>query len=438
MTARMPSPSLHRRARGAQRGVASLIVVALLFFILSMVAAYTNRNLIFEQRTSGNQYRSTMALEAAEAGLEWALALLNGGRIDAACAPSVDAADTPFRERYLSIDPVSGVITPTGALAPDGGGQVWASCVFDGTDRWTCSCPQPGNAPVLDMPGGAGLHPAFRLRFVRTGGGQPGIVRLEANACTRLDNNCLDFPARATTGEGRATVSSLIALRGGLAAAPVAALTVRQNVDVGGAALGAFNSDVRTGGLAILAGGSVATGGLRLGGAPGTPPENALVELDAQLAALPSAERFFSSNFATTSDTWRDQPGTVRLDCALVACDGDAVRAVAQQQPGRVVWVDGNVVLDGGTDIGSAAVPLVLVATGNIEVGAGVTFHGLLYSQAATWNTAGSGTVRGAALAGNALGGTGSISVVYDADVLNRLRLRTGSFVRVPGGWRDF
>jgi hypothetical protein len=33
----------------------------LLFFIISMVAAYTSRNLIFEQRTSANQYRSTQA-----------------------------------------------------------------------------------------------------------------------------------------------------------------------------------------------------------------------------------------------------------------------------------------------------------------------------------------------------------------------------------------
>ena len=51
----------------------------LLFFIISLVAAYAGRNLIFEQKTSANQYRATQAFEAAEAGLEWALAMLNGG-----------------------------------------------------------------------------------------------------------------------------------------------------------------------------------------------------------------------------------------------------------------------------------------------------------------------------------------------------------------------
>ena len=93
-----------RVARGAspwtrQSGAASLIVVMILFFILSLVAAYTNRSLIFEQRTASNQYRSTQALEAAEAGVEWALAMLNSGRITATCAPSVTVADPSFRQR---------------------------------------------------------------------------------------------------------------------------------------------------------------------------------------------------------------------------------------------------------------------------------------------------------------------------------------------------
>ena len=69
---RRPSPA-HPRGR-TQRGAASLVVVMVLFFIITLVAAYTSRNLLFEQRTSANQYRSTLAFETAEAGIEWALA----------------------------------------------------------------------------------------------------------------------------------------------------------------------------------------------------------------------------------------------------------------------------------------------------------------------------------------------------------------------------
>ena len=72
-----------RRRRTPPRhahGAAALIVVMMLFFVISMVAAYASRNLIFEQKTSANQYRATQAFEAAEAGLEWAAAMLNGAR----------------------------------------------------------------------------------------------------------------------------------------------------------------------------------------------------------------------------------------------------------------------------------------------------------------------------------------------------------------------
>ena len=65
-----------------QRGAATLVVVMVLFFIISMVAAYTSRNMIFEQRTGANLYRATQSFEAAEAGMNWALMMLNRGRID--------------------------------------------------------------------------------------------------------------------------------------------------------------------------------------------------------------------------------------------------------------------------------------------------------------------------------------------------------------------
>ena len=63
------------------RGMAALTVVMILFFVMALVAAYTNRNLLFEQRISANSYRSNRALEAADAGVEWTVAMLNAGRI---------------------------------------------------------------------------------------------------------------------------------------------------------------------------------------------------------------------------------------------------------------------------------------------------------------------------------------------------------------------
>ena len=119
-----------------QRGAASLIVVMVLFFVISMVAAYTNRNLIFEQKTAANQQRSTRALEAADAGIEWALTMLNTGRITNACATSALVTDTDFRQRYLVIDPANGNITPN--TGDDG----WL-CQLVSTPRWRTETSTP-------------------------------------------------------------------------------------------------------------------------------------------------------------------------------------------------------------------------------------------------------------------------------------------------------
>ena len=246
------------------------------------MAAYTNRNLIFEQRTAANQYRSTQALEAAQAGLEWAMSMLNSGRVTDTCAASAVATDPSFRQRYLAVDPVSGQINVN--LQSDGVSPLMPSCVFDGTN-WVCSCPADGN-PVLAAPAGAGVFPAFRVRLMPAAPSRPGVVRIESNGCTRLDNACLDFPSAAVAGEGRSTLFATLALRNGLAAPPIAAVTAGRALDVGGAALGIVNADPASTGVTVLAGGLVNIVGLRLQSHPGTPVGPTVLASDPALAAL--------------------------------------------------------------------------------------------------------------------------------------------------------
>ena len=209
-------PISHRRPF-RQRGAATLIVVMLLFFIISMVAAYTSRNLIFEQRTSANQYRSTQAFEAAEAGLEWAVAQLNAGRMSTSCAASAAsvlgtiANDSSFARRYLTVDAVSGAVTPIYV-----GSTRQPQCVFGrssdtATDwAWRCSCPlSTAGANTLSQPGGSGPTPAFRVRMLdgfdsQQVGPRTDLIQIESNSCTRLADSCLQFDNddRGGTGDG--------------------------------------------------------------------------------------------------------------------------------------------------------------------------------------------------------------------------------------------
>lgn len=428
-----------RRAAAArnQTGAATLVVVMVLLFVISLVAAYAGRNIIFEQRTSTNQMQGTLAFEAAEAGLEWALALLNSGRITESCVPSTVVADPTFRERVLAIDLANGNVTPR--PRPSGGSEMWAACAIAGT-ALTCSCPASGIPTGLVA--GAGLTPSFLVRFVSLDApppDQPGIVRVEVKGCTRPDDaGCMTFPTANTT-RCQGTVCAMAALAPGLKTKPVAALTARGSVDVGAAALAVYNSAARARGITVRAGGAVAsTPAWTLRGAPGTPGDRTIAAGDSALSAPGfTADLMFAANFGVWRETYWDQPAAVRLACGG-GCDAAAVRATVALNPGRVVLANGNVTLDGGGDIGSLTEPIVLVVRGNLTFTAPTVLYGLIYAETADWATSGSGEIRGAAIAETNLSGSGAYTVVYEPDVLDNLSRRTGSFVRVPGSWKDF
>lgn len=418
--------------QAGQRGAATLVVVMVLFFLISMVAAYTSRNLVFEQRTSTNQYRSTRAAEAADAGLQWALGLLNSGRIDADCRPSTSPADTTFRDRYLEINSGSGEITPKPTATP---GTLYPSCVFDGTN-WQCSCPVTG-LPSLTPPSGGGVYPAFRVRFTRNTV-RPTLVWIEVNACTRYAESCLAFPgASGEQNEGRASVSALLSLKGALTTVPAAALTARGNVDVGGAAMSVYNTDPKGSGTTVHTGGVISNdSSLVVRTIAGGSADDSKVTGDASLSGL-SADRMFVGTLGMRREVYRDQPAAVVLACST-ACSASTIRAAIAANPGRPLWAQGDVNFDSAGDIGSAADPVALVVSGNIQFATPVNFYGLIYTQAATWTTSGTAQILGGAVAEGNVAGTTTATFAYDPAILTTLRVRSGSFVVVPGSWKDF
>lgn len=449
------TPGAHWR----QRGAASLIVVLILFFVVSMVAAYTNRNLIFEQKTAANQQRSSRALEAADAGVEWALTLLNSGRITSSCSNSVSLADTDFRQRYLVIDPATGNITPK--KRSDGVTDLYPTCVYNGTN-WVCNCPTDA-APVVAAPAGSDIYPAFRVRFRRVCSGdmtlpdtacvtpsQPGVIQIDVNACTRLpgpgDPDCLAFPTPTSmANEGRATVHIVAALRSALPSKPAAALTARGAV-TGAPTLGVTNAEATGSGITIQAGGAIDPAIIKLQGKPGSPGAQSLFPNDPKLAALvdlagppprTAGELFFAATFGLWPTTFREQPAAIDFDCTA-ACSAATLRTKIGLNPGRVFWVRGNLDFDSAGDIGSPTQPVLLNVTGNVTFSSPVNVYGLVYSQNGTWVSSGAGSIFGAAIAQGDFGGTASTDIVYDSAVLTRLRTITGSFVQVPGTWRDF
>jgi hypothetical protein len=455
---------------GHQKGVATLIVVLILFFVVSMVAAYTNRNLIFEQRTSSNQYRSTQALEAADAGLEWVIAALNIGRVDDNCAVSTSSSDLPLRQRLLAID-ATGRIVPT---AGPSGEELSVVCVFNGSG-WTCSCPTSGTASVTP-PSGSGSWPAFRVRFRSVIGDassptvprQPGVVKAQVVGCTRADSStgdqCLQFTAgQGAAGEGRVLVSALLALSGTASSPPQAALVVRRRVDVSGTGISAYNSIAGGSGITIQSGGDVdIPDPTKLVGQPGSPGGmGTVIQNDSAMGsgssgalrdvtgtnAITAEDRMFAAVFNLRPDTFRDQPATVQMACGSSGCSAADVRGQVANNPWRPIWLNGDLNVDSSGDIGSAAQPVLLVVNGGVAFSVSTaTIYGVVYvrtsastfSSNSEWSTSGGGQIIGSTVADEKVDGHGTTSFVFDPGVMSLVRWKTGSFVRVPGSWKDF
>ena len=460
----MKTPALrqfprHRLSR--QRGAATLVIVMLLFFVISLVAAYTSRNLIFEQRTASNQYRSTQALEAAEAGIEWTLAQLNSGLTTDTCTATTTASGNPsFRQRYLTIDNATGNITP---VVPSALNR-YPTCVLDTSAsnaadwKWSCVCPPAtGTVTPLAAPAGTGAAPAYvvQMRPVTGSPTRDDLFDIVSYSCTRFSTDCISFSSnRGGTGDGIATAQVTVALRGALTRLPAATLTVAGTLAVptGGAVLALQNGSAAANGVTLHSAGPAPGTGLALTGLPGAAPSGTVFASDTSLA--PNAQAGFAAKdlrfaavFGMQPQTYRRQPGLPILDCSG-GCNAVAINSAIERNPGRPVWLAGStgtVTIDG--TIGSASAPALLIVEGDVAFSGGASFTGFLYSRvkddgsATVWSLNGNTTVVGAAMAeGNlSLGGSSTgVSITYDEAALKALRLGSGTFVRVPGSWRDF
>lgn len=447
-----------------QRGAGAVMVVMVLFFVVSLVAAYTNRNLIFEQKTSANQTRATMAFEAADAAIEWTLAQLNGGVIDANCG---DATPTnSFQKRYLTADG-DGYFTHT-TRAVDS----WPTCVFNG-NGWTCRCPEDTAATPPDSTGD-GPFPAFRVwpatkeptgptspasaavTFPR-----PAMISVGAAGCSILPSsaepNCLSFLPRGNFGEGVGSARVYLALRSGLVTPPSTPVMARGTIRPYSATgkLKLVNEDVLSGGLTLNSGGAATpTSFFDARTVGGTPGAASFADQDARLSGLAAGtgpsplsagERMFVTVFGMKRQTYLEQPG---LRVCPDGCTTAQVVDLLAKNPNRVIWVEGDLTVD--ANIGSPTDPVLLIMNGGaLTLNSGVQIQGFVYMAAASAVInlpAGPTAIVGALAAEGDLdteyAGAPSagqeLTITYDAPTLRLLRHTYGSWVRVVGGWRDF
>jgi hypothetical protein len=162
-----------------------------------------------------------------------------------------------------------------------------------------------------------------------------------------------------------------------------------------------------------------------------------IVDNDASLAAL-SAERMFVSMLGLSPAAFKRQPSTVHFDCGG-GCAA-ALAAKVADHPGRPIWIEGDLVIDADTTIGTPTDPVLIVVGGDVTLAtAGAVLNGVVYTRGADAAFSGSGLLQGALIAEGRISGGASVpTVTYDAAAITRLRVTHGPMIRVPGAWNDF
>lgn len=421
-----------RRAR--QAGAASLVVLLMLLGASLLLAAWSQRHVMTELRIAGNQVRRAAAFEAAEAGLAWAQAMLNqAAAVGADCRPAAAAGSTEtFRARYLDPPDETGRHPPR-PRSPIGTPLPRQMLCAHGASSWRCDCPGAHAASLGTV--GDEASPSYLIEFATAG--TPGAIDVIATGCNHLARPCL--PGASDRADAVVRLRVTLALLPAVLTPPAAALTARGDIDASAAALGVHNADAASGGLAAHAGGRI-TGSLRVQTAPGAPRAAALLGGDTPLASLdPTA--FFARHFGIDRAQWALQPGVHTLACPEGACNNALRTAVDSAAEVARIAVPGDLRLDGPVQIGQPQRPVVLVVDGALVLSGAVELHGLVHARRMAWDdvaVGNGGLLHGAVLLDDGYAGNGAPDLVRGAALLRLLQQRAGTWVRVPGSWRDF
>ena len=402
------------------RGAGTIALVMALLLIAHLSLLYSHRALLFEQRASASQIRAVRAQEAAQAGLDWAIARLNDPRaMDTRCRPMPQPPDTP---------PASTRARWERALAA---AQAWQpACVQAPEDPvWHCHCPDTGAGQVV-VPTAAGDAPAFAVAL--QAGARSGLWTLTAEGCSHPGPGC--GATAHPEPDGRYRVETVLAALGQVVAPPLAALTSVDAVRLfGGSSV--VNADPGSGGTTVHAGAAVALDApARVFGPPGQPPMAGIVAHDPALAL--GATALWRRVFGLDAASLRALPVWQSIGCAGGCTGADLDGAL--QAGTRALWLEGDLHLASGR-WGSAEAPLLLAVQGRLQIGPDAVLHGLVVAgQVEVQPLAGPRSLlRGALLSMGSTTLGGAFDLVRDPAVLDRVAHLGSVLAPVPGSWFD-
>lgn len=417
-----------------QHGAATLVVVVILFFVMALVAAYANRNLIVEQRVAVNYQEATLANEVAIKGADTLLNLLNAPNVTEQCQVASGGANT-LRERLLSFDD-AGKVVPYVADNRLGDGATDVVICDQPTDgAWSCQCPL--NLKPVGIAEASNRSSSARLRISAT---LPGAGHLELTSlgCAQGSRNCNENLSSRDGSVGffaQMKRKVRLVLVSALKMPPTSALVATGRVDLG-TGMAAANDHASAGGVAIQHG-LVANGVLDHVRGPGGSGKDFAMLLNPALNTLDAAS-FFQRTFGMSLADYRSQAALEQLQCS-----GDCAQTVRErvQAGAQLLWHEGSLSLSSDASLGTVNRPIVLIVNGKLSIQGPLRIHGLVFSAGdAEWlaGSTGASWLNGALLVAGDWSSSSGVQLRHDPIVLNRLKVAAGTFVRAPGGaWSE-
>lgn len=445
---------MHRQLnrRSSQRGAATLVTVLGLTAACAVGLGFMARALGTEHRGLSDRWPWAVAREAAESGQHWARAQLHAGRLDSRCQPSALPAHSPWVDLRstgtVSLGEASRLgQTPSGLASP------LASCQHTGT-AWQCQCthdavtgisgastPAPsattGYEAASATPGPAVAMPA-RFEVALQPASTPHTLIVHTWGCASPQASCSSSEPGLLH---RAYVQTSLGFVPHLRVLPNAALTVHGHIRWPGAPTSIHHAQGTAGATLVRAAGSwLSTAQPSASGStPEVPPQVSTLDRWLQAAATGDAalSRWLGARTAALLQSGQVQ----RLDCAASEC-AQRLQAAWSEQPDTTWWIDNTLIVQEPLALGSAQHPLLLIINGDVHLqAAGARLQGVVIVRAPTATLQGPGSLEGAMVVlGDAqvAASAPAPTLVFNPEVVQRVRERHGLWVPIPGSWRDY
>lgn len=268
--------------------------------------------------------------------------------------------------------------------------------------------------------------------------GTPHTLIVHTWGCASPNASC-----SATTAPGlpRAHVQTALGFVPRLRVLPNAALTVHGHIRWPGAPTSIHHAHGTAGTTLVRAGGGwISTVEPAVSGATSEVPQHVSTQ-DRWLQAAATGDAALSRWLGSSTSSLLQSGQIQRLDCTPADC-AQRLHAAWSQQPDTTWWIDNPLIVHEPLALGSDQHPLLLVLNGDVRLhAAGARLQGVVVVRASTATLSGPGSLEGAMVVlGDAQASAASPvpTLVFNPELVQRVRDRHGLWVPIPGSWRDF